>query len=644
MAQVCIETLHQDVCLPVSQMGSPVHRTAVTVGAFFTQVIGEFDLDSLAAYCRHVQVLIVCLRSAETGRVSQACLKIICRLVEQVDAGAENKLVYQVVLVQAGADQHGQYVHLPLILHEGAGNADILLHVTMIAGHDVVQGVVLIFQSAGEGGGGKEAVVHIAHIHAAGNPGQVFRLAVSIHVLLGTIVAVAVGVLYGGVSRNLMLVLLPEQIVAHASAIDDMLGLLGDVRLVRLQIEFVASATKFVGGMVFQIDAAEMRRTVIGAEAESIHVQLAQLGKAIAIAVVGVAVAVTLIKGNAVRVIFGNQRHIATHILLPGLAVHIGEHARYLKGIVDGVFGYNIDSSSHSIGAKQGRASATHHFYPFNHVHGDLLQSVHTAQCTDDGTAVYQYLRIRTFQAIDAHLGEAAVLAVVLHAQARLVVQCLGKVGGVDHLEQFGTHHIYNYRSCLAAYLVAVGGYHHFIGHETLLFHREMYDGSKVLAHRHLLLLGLVTHCRHTELVFSRRKLAELKLSFFIGNRSLTTADNQNRGIRYIFLRTFHYHMAGNHIAFFYRIYGKSYAGTYHCKYQRQNVLFHQISALNKKNNSSLKKDNHPRCRTSFTEMPDFETKMPGIYIQKIQAFLNLMTMKKEREEREGKGYVSLPP
>ena len=85
-----------------------------------------------------------------------------------------------------------------------------------------------------------------------------------------------------------MFVLFPEQIIAHASAIDDMLGLLGDVRLVRLQIEFVASATKFVGGMVFQIDAAEMRRTVIGAEAESIHVQLAQLGKAITVAVVWV--------------------------------------------------------------------------------------------------------------------------------------------------------------------------------------------------------------------------------------------------------------------------------------------------------------------------------------------------------------------
>ena len=30
--------------------------------------------------------------------------------------------------------------------------------------------------------------------------------------------------------------------------------------------------------------------------------------------------------------------------------------------------------------------------------------------------------------------------------------------------------------------------------------------------------------------------------------------------------------------------------------------------------------------------------------MQKIQAFLNLMTMKKEREEREGKEYVELPP
>ncbi len=147
-----------------------------------------------------MQVLIIRLRSTETGRVSQACLKIICRLVEQVDAGTKNKLVNQVMLVQAGADQHGQCIHFPLILHESAGNADILLHVTMIAGHDIMQGVILIFQSAGKGGGSKETVVHIAHIHATDNPSQVFRLAVGIHVLLGTIVTITVGVLDGGVN------------------------------------------------------------------------------------------------------------------------------------------------------------------------------------------------------------------------------------------------------------------------------------------------------------------------------------------------------------------------------------------------------------------------------------------------------------
>ncbi len=418
-----------------------------------------------------------------------------------------------------------------------------------------------------------------------------------------------------------MLVLFPEQIVAHASAIDDMLGLLSDVRLMRLQIKFITSATKFISGMVFQIDAAEMRRTVIGAETEGIHVQLSQFGEAVAIAVVWVTVAVTLIKGDAVRIVFGNQRHIATHILLPGLAVHIGEHARYLERIVDGVFGYDVDGASHGIGSKQGRASATHHFHPFNHVHGDLFQSVHPAQCADDGTAVYQYLRVRPFQTIDADLGESAVLAVVLHTQARLVVQCLGKVSGVDHLKQFGTHHIYDYRSCLAAHLVSVGGYHHFIGNEVLLFHREMYDRSEVPAHRHLLLLGLVAYCRHTKFVFSHRKLAELKLSFFIGNRSLPTADNQNCGIRYIFFCTLHYHMTGNHIAFLYRIYSKNYAGTYHCKYQRQNALFHQINALNLKSNSSLKKTIIRDATLHSLKCRAFETKMPGVYMRKSRRF-----------------------
>ena len=92
-----------------------------------------------------------------------------------------------------------------------------------------------------------------------------------------------------------MFILAPEEVVTQSAAVNDVLGLLGDVRLVRLQIEFVASATKFVGGMVFQIDAAEMRRTVIGAETEGVHVQLAQFGETVAVTVVRIAVAVAFV-------------------------------------------------------------------------------------------------------------------------------------------------------------------------------------------------------------------------------------------------------------------------------------------------------------------------------------------------------------
>ena len=195
MAQVGIETLYKDVCLPVSQVGGPVDRAAVTVGTLLAQVVRQLDLHAFAAYCGDVQVFIVGLRGTETGGVRQARLEVLGRLIKQVDTGTEYQFVYQVVLVQTGADEHGQYVHLPLVLHEGAGDAYILLHIAVIARHDIVQGVVLILQSAREGGGGEKTVIHVAHVHAACHPRQVVRLAVGVHVLLCAVVAVAVGVL-----------------------------------------------------------------------------------------------------------------------------------------------------------------------------------------------------------------------------------------------------------------------------------------------------------------------------------------------------------------------------------------------------------------------------------------------------------------
>lgn len=199
MAQVRIEAFHKYVGLPMSQMSGPVHRPAVTVGTLFAQVVRQLDLHTLAAHCGDMEVFIIGLRRTKTGGVRQTRLKILGRLIEQIDAGTENQLVYQIVLIQPGAHQHGQDIHLPFILHKGTGNADILLHVAVIARHHIVHGIVLILQSARKSGGGKKAVIHIAYVHAACHPSQVVCLAVSVQILLRTVVAVAVGVLNGAV-------------------------------------------------------------------------------------------------------------------------------------------------------------------------------------------------------------------------------------------------------------------------------------------------------------------------------------------------------------------------------------------------------------------------------------------------------------
>ena len=377
----------------------------------------------------------------------------------------------------------------------------------MIARHDIVHGVVLILQSARKGGGGEEAVVHIAYVHAACHPGQVVRLAVGVHILLRAVVAVAVGVLDRAVQRYFMLILAPEEVVTQSAAVDDVPGLLGDVRFVRLKVELVAAAAEFVGSVILQVDAAEMRGTVIGAEAESIHVQLAQFGETVTVAVVRIAVAVAFVEGDSIGIVFGHQRDVPAHVLLPRLAVHIGEHARYLEGVVDGVFGDDIDGSAHGIGAEQRRTAAAHYLYPFNHIHRYLLQAVHSAQRADDGTAVNQDLRVRAFQTVDTHLGETAVLAVVFHTQARLVVERLGEVGGVHHFEELGAHHVHHHRSRLPAYLIAIGGNHNFIGHEAFFLQLEMYHRRKVLVDFNLFFLRLIAYRRDAQRILTDRFL-----------------------------------------------------------------------------------------------------------------------------------------
>ena len=224
------------------------------------------------------------------------------------------------MVVYTETSQQGEVAYLPFVLEEGTGNADFLLEVAVIAGHDIVHAVVAVLQTGSKGSRREEYLIEVTYVHTSTYEGQVVGLTVCIRVLLGTVVAVTVYVLGRGIERKLVLVFLPEHVVRQASAVDDVLGLFGDIGFERFEVELVTATTELVGSVVFQAQTAELRRLVISTETEGIHVQLTDFGEAVAVHIVRIAVAVGFVGSNTVLVVFRYQRHIGTHVLFPALA------------------------------------------------------------------------------------------------------------------------------------------------------------------------------------------------------------------------------------------------------------------------------------------------------------------------------------
>ena len=354
-------------------------------------------------------------------------------------------------------------------------------------------------------------------------------------------------------------------IVTQTTAIDNVLGLFGNIRFMRLQVKLISTTTELVGSVVFYINTAIVRRTVVSTHPESIHIQFSQFGKSVSIGIIRITVAICLIKGNTVTIILGYQRDISPHVLFPRLTVHVRHHTGYLKRVADRIFCDNINRSSHSIGTKQSRPATTHDFYPLDHIYRNLFQSIHPGKGTDNRTAIYQYLRIRSLQTINTHLRKATVLTVVFHAKPGLKVQRLCKISRIYRLKKFGAHHIDHYGSLTTVHFVTIGRYNNFISHKTFLFHLKMENGRKILADCHTLLLGLIPHRLHLQSIFTRGKMTKFKLPLiirhrpvFIGDTSSVITDNAYRSIRDILFGSFHNNVAGNHIAFLNRIDGIS--------------------------------------------------------------------------------------
>lgn len=147
---------------------------------------------------------------------------------------------------------------------------------------------------------------------------------------------------------------------------------------------------------------------------------------------------------------------------------------------------------AHCISTKQGRPSSADNLYTLYHIHRNLLQAIHTGQSTDYRTAIDKNLRIRPFQPIDTHLREAAVLAVVLHTQPRLVIQGFSQIGRIHRFEKPGIHHIDYHRSHLATCFIAIGRYDYLVRHNTFVTHQKMNIYREVVTDGHFLFLCLI--------------------------------------------------------------------------------------------------------------------------------------------------------
>ena len=120
-----------------------------------------------------------------------------------------------------------------------------------------------------------------------------------------------------------MLIAVYVLVEVNTPTIDNVFRLLGNVTLKGFEVEGITATAKLVGGVVFHAQLTHERGTVITAHAKGVHVQLTEFGETITVGIIRVAVAVRLVKRNAIRIVLIHERGIGTHMLFPHLAVHV---------------------------------------------------------------------------------------------------------------------------------------------------------------------------------------------------------------------------------------------------------------------------------------------------------------------------------
>ena len=112
-----------------------------------------------------------------------------------------------------------------------------LLDRTVITQHLILQIIVVIFSTTGKFGRHKQAFIPFIRILSATYKSHIRRAAISIRILIGTVITASLRMLGRSIYIQTMLIIFREEIELQPAPIDIMLRLLGYIRFMRRQIQ-----------------------------------------------------------------------------------------------------------------------------------------------------------------------------------------------------------------------------------------------------------------------------------------------------------------------------------------------------------------------------------------------------------------------
>ena len=412
-----------------------------------------------------------------------------------------------------------------------------------------------------------------------GRCGQVVRRAVGVGVLMTAVIALARGVLERGVGIEPVAAVGRRKVERKASAVDRMVGLLGDEGFVRRQVQQVAAPAVFVDVVILRRDARISPRAEKRAHADRLAVDDGQFGETVAVVVVARAVAALTEDADARTAALGDDRGVEHRRIVIGVAAaERSQRVRQLGRTTRRFPGDDVDRAADSRRTEKRRAAAAQHLDPLDHVGRNLLQPVDTRQGRKDGMRIDQNLRIVAVEAVDAHLHEAAVLAVVLDPHAGLERKALRQTRGIGPLEQLGVEHAHQRRSLAPQRRRTARRHDHLVHRDAVLRHLEIQFQRLAALQRDGGPFRGVAQGADFERQLPFGKVFQKIVSRSVGRRTEGRADDGYRGIGNMFVGfTVHHMTVKVGIRAFARGLGAQHAGNSqaHDEEYRQDMSFH---------------------------------------------------------------------